>query len=101
MSYWSKIDPAVITKAEKSPKHKMALIFRWYFGRSTYLALTGSEEQKVDYQVQCGPALGAFNQWVKGTQFENWRSRHVDEIAERLMKEAANFLNERYSYFCI
>lgn len=94
-TYWSKIKPDEIVKAEKSPKHKMALIFGWYFGHSTWLALTGSEEQRVDYQVQCGPALGAFNQWVKGTELENWRSRHVDEIAEKLMEETAVLLNER------
>ena len=74
----------------------MALIFRWYFGRGTWLALNGIEEQKVDYQVQCGPALGAFNQWVKGTALENWRNRHVDEIAEKLMEDTASLLNERF-----
>ncbi|MGA1823800.1 MAG: ACP S-malonyltransferase [bacterium] len=95
-SYWSQIEPSQIAKAERSPKHKMALIFRWYFGKSTHLALTGSEEQRVDYQVQCGPALGAFNQWVKGTALESWRNRHVDEIAEKLMKETASLLNERF-----
>ncbi|MGA1791928.1 MAG: hypothetical protein ACMUIM_10605, partial [bacterium] len=95
-SFYSKVAPEEITKAEKSPKHKMALIFKWYFGRGTWLALNGIEDQKVDYQVQCGPALGAFNQWVKGTQLENWRNRHVDEIAEKLMEDTALLLNERY-----
>ena len=74
----------------------MALIFCWYFGYSTWLALTGSEEQRVDYQVQCGPALGAFNQWIKGTALENWRNRQVDEIANKLMEETAVLLNERF-----
>ncbi|MGA1868032.1 MAG: ACP S-malonyltransferase [bacterium] len=95
-AYWSEMDPAEIAKAERSPKHKMALVFRWYFGRSTWLALTGSEEQKVDYQVQCGPSLGAFNQWIRGTGLESWRNRHVDEIAEKLMNETASLLNERF-----
>ncbi len=84
-----------IEKAEKNPKHKMALIFRWYFGHSTMLALNGSMENKVDYQVHCGPALGAFNQLVKGTALENWTNRHVDEIGIMLMSEAAEYYNKR------
>jgi trans-AT polyketide synthase/acyltransferase/oxidoreductase domain-containing protein len=88
-----------IEKAEKNPKQKMAMIFKWYFGNATRLALSGSNESKVDYQIACGPALGAFNQWVKGTSLENWRSRHVDEIGEKLMKESAEILNQRYNAF--
>ncbi|GBF33012.1 malonyl CoA-acyl carrier protein transacylase [Desulfocucumis palustris] len=88
-----------IERAEFNPKHKMALIFKWYFGYSTRLALSGSEESKVDYQVHCGPALGAFNQWVKGTSLENWKNRHVDEIGEKLMAETAELLNHRIKSF--
>jgi len=84
-----------IEKAEQNPKHKMALIFRWYFGNSTQLALKGIEDGIVDYQVHCGPALGAFNQWVKGTDLENWANRHVDEIGIKLMEETALLLNQR------
>lgn len=86
-----------IEKAERNPKLKMALVFRWYFGYSSHLALSGNEEAKVDYQVHCGPALGAFNQWAKGTVLENWRNRHVDEIAMKLMNETAELLNKRYN----
>lgn len=86
----------VIEKAEQSPKYKMALIFKWYFRYSTRLALGGNEECRVDYQVLCGPALGAFNQWVKGTALEDWRNRHVDEIAVRLMTETAEILQQRF-----
>jgi trans-AT polyketide synthase/acyltransferase/oxidoreductase domain-containing protein len=88
-----------IEKAERNPKHKMALIFRWYFGYSTRLALGGSEENKVDYQIHCGPALGAFNQWVKGTNLEDWKQRHVDVIAVKLMNETVQILNQRYKSF--
>ncbi|UTH76434.1 ACP S-malonyltransferase [Chromobacterium sp. IIBBL 290-4] len=93
--YLRKVAPQEIDKAERNPKHKMALIFRWYFVHSSRLAMKGSEQQRVDYQVHCGPALGAFNQWVKGTQLENWRQRHADVIAERLMAGAAYFLKTR------
>ncbi|MCC2528894.1 ACP S-malonyltransferase [Bacillus halotolerans] len=90
---------AEIEKAERNPKHKMALIFRWYFRYSSQLAISGSEESKVDYQVHCGPALGAFNQWVKGSKLESWRNRHVDDIGKILMTETAKLLNDRIALF--
>jgi trans-AT polyketide synthase/acyltransferase/oxidoreductase domain-containing protein len=88
---------AEIEKAKKSPKTKMAMIFKWYFGYSTRLALKGNVDSQVDFQVHIGPALGAFNQWVKGTELENWRNRHVHEIALKLLNETAELLNQRYS----
>ena len=89
----------VIEKAKKNAKHKMALIFRWYFGYSTRLAMEGNKENKVDFQVHCGPALGAFNQWVKGTRLESWKHRYVDELAEKLMNETAEVLSQRFQSF--
>jgi trans-AT polyketide synthase/acyltransferase/oxidoreductase domain-containing protein len=88
--------PEEIEKAERNPKHKMALIFNRWFVHSRRLAMRGSAEQKVDYQIHCGPAMGAFNQWVKGTALENWRNRYVDEIAEKLMQGTAELLNQRF-----
>ena len=85
-----------LEKAESNSKHKMALIFRWYFGLSSRLALKGDRERQVDFQVHCGPALGAFNQWVKGTELEPWQNRHVDAIALKLINEAAEYLNKRF-----
>jgi len=74
----------------------MAMIFKWYFHYSTKSALAGDAESKVDYQVHCGPALGAFNQWIKGTKYEPWENRHVDEIALMMLGETAEFLNNRF-----
>lgn len=86
-----------VSKAEANPKHKMALVFRWYFGYSTRLASEGKAEDRVNYQVHTGPALGAFNQWVKGTDLESWKNRHVDEIGEKMMKGAADHLTKSLS----
>lgn len=88
--------PHEIERAEKNPKHKMAMIFRWYFNYSMKLALEGIKENEVDYQVHCGPSMGAFNQWVKGGKMESWRNRFVDEIGIMLMQEAAKLLNYRF-----
>lgn len=94
--YFRKFAPEEIDKAERNPKYKMALIFRWYFYYTTQLAFEGDPQKKVDYQVHCGPALGSFNQWVKGSELEKWQNRHVDEIAEILMFSAAYFLNLKF-----
>ncbi|QNS09283.1 ACP S-malonyltransferase [Streptomyces xanthii] len=83
---------AEIEKADRLPKHRMALAFRWYFARSVRWALEGDPAQRVNYQIQCGPAIGAFNHVVRGTALEDWRARHVDLIAERLMTGAAGVL---------
>jgi trans-AT polyketide synthase/acyltransferase/oxidoreductase domain-containing protein len=85
--------------AQASPKVRMARVFRWYFAYSTQLAFSGSTEDLVNYQVHTGPALGAFNQWVKGTALEPWTRRHVDEIAVALMDATAQHLRSMlYSY---
>lgn len=82
-----------IVKAEANAKHKMALVFRWYFGYTSRLALSGTHEERINYQVHTGPALGAFNQWVKGTPLESWTTRHADEIGKKLLEETAAYLN--------
>lgn len=85
-----------IERAERNPRLKMAMIFKWYFEHATRLALQGTAGQEVNYQVQCSPAMGAFNSWVKGSAMENWRYRYVDKIALKLMNETAEVLNQRY-----
>ena len=95
-AFFSEHQPAELERAEGNPKHKMALVFRWYLFHTMQMALQGNEDRKVDFQIHCGPALGAFNQWMKGTSLEDWRNRHVDEIAEKLMQETAGLLNWRF-----
>lgn len=92
-NYYPALD---IENAAKSEKSKMSIIFRWYFDYSTDLALKGKVENIVDFQVMCGPALGAFNQWVKGTKLESWRNRHVDQIGLKIMHATAEVLNRRF-----
>ncbi|WP_189227101.1 PfaD family polyunsaturated fatty acid/polyketide biosynthesis protein, partial [Saccharothrix coeruleofusca] len=82
----------LLRRAERQPKQKMALVFRRYFGYTARIALEGRPEDKVNYQVHTGPALGSFNQWVRGTPHESWRHRHVDEIGRMLLDAAADHL---------
>ena len=97
--YRSRGDTAQLDKAARSPKHKMALVFRWYFGRTMRLSYTGDPNESIDYQVHSGPALGSFNRWFKGGPLENWRDRHVDDVATALMRGAADVLNDQFARF--
>jgi trans-AT polyketide synthase, acyltransferase and oxidoreductase domains len=94
--HYLRVDPEVVERAERNPKKKMALVFRWYFVHTSRLALSGSREQRTDYQIHCGPALGSFNQWVKGTPLASWRNRHVDEIAFKLMAATDEWLERQF-----
>jgi len=89
--------PEALALALREPKARMAQVFKWYFVHSARLARAGSPEQRADYQVHCGPALGAFNQWVRGSALEDWRARHVERIAEALMDGAAQVLTARFA----
>src|SRR5438270_851984 len=61
--YFRQRDASQIGRAERDPKHKMALVFRWYLGHSSLWANAGEPSRAVDYQVWCGPAMAAFNAW--------------------------------------
>jgi len=87
--FFSNRDPEEIIKAEKNPKHRMALIFRWYLGNSAMWAIQGDPAHKIDYQICCGPSMGAFNTWVKGSYLEKVENRTVSDIALNLLEGAA------------
>ncbi|MGW0901172.1 hypothetical protein ACWD0G_30055 [Streptomyces goshikiensis] len=84
--------PEVVHDAERDPKRRMALVFKWYFAESSRAALAGAKENSANFQVHCGPAMGAFNRLVEGTALESWRRRDVDAIADLLMTGAAEVL---------
>jgi trans-AT polyketide synthase/acyltransferase/oxidoreductase domain-containing protein len=98
--YYLAKNPKKMEEIKRNPKQKMALIFRWYFIHTSRLALSGSDEQRVDYQIHCGPALGAFNQWIKGTKLENWHERRVSEIGELIFTKAAQLMESRMRSLC-
>ena len=87
--FFTRRDPRQIELAEQKPKHKMALVFRSYLGHSSNWANAGDQTRKIDYQIWCGPAIGAFNHWVKGSFLEKWENRSVVTVAMNLMTGAA------------
>lgn len=91
--------PEQIPRAGRRTKHRMALVFRWYFVHSSRMALRGVLDERVNFQIHSGPAIGAFNRFADGTDLADWHDRHVDVIAERLMQGAAALLDARYHQF--
>jgi PfaD family protein len=87
--YFQRRDPSRIEKAERDPKQKMALVFRWYLGQSSHWANTGDGSRTIDYQIWCGPAMAAFNDWVKGSFLEPPEHRRVATVALNIIYGAA------------
>jgi trans-AT polyketide synthase/acyltransferase/oxidoreductase domain-containing protein len=89
VQFFNEIDTTHITRADRDPKHKMALVFRWYLGLSSRWANAGDPNRQVDYQIWCGPAMGAFNEWVKGSFLEEPGNRKVGVVAMNVLHGAA------------
>ncbi|WP_190131193.1 PfaD family polyunsaturated fatty acid/polyketide biosynthesis protein [Streptomyces mashuensis] len=81
--------PDWLARAEGDPKFRMALVFRWYLGMTSRWAVTGEPGRAADWQVWCGPAMGAFNGWAAGTPLAPPAGRRVAAVAEHLMRGAA------------
>jgi len=94
--YFVTRDPKQVERAERDPKHRMALVFRSYLGLSSRWANAGEPSRAMDYQVWCGPAMGAFNEWVRGTFLEKPENRGVVVVAQNLVYGAAMLLRQQY-----
>lgn len=81
-----------ITQACQQPKKKMALIFQWYLGQSSRWAIEQNADRVIDYQIWCGPAMGAMNEWLKGSKYEDVSQRKVADITFVLMRSAASLM---------
>lgn len=88
-AFWLTCDPAEVARAEADPKHRMALVFRSYLGLSSRWAIDGVAERSADFQIWCGPAMGAFNAWVRGSFLEPPERREVLQVARNLLEGAA------------
>ncbi|MDP5337749.1 MAG: PfaD family polyunsaturated fatty acid/polyketide biosynthesis protein [Nodularia sp. (in: cyanobacteria)] len=88
-TYLSQKNPEKLGKAVNNPKLKMALIFRWYLGLSSRWSSSGEKGREVDYQIWCGPAMGSFNDWVRGSYLAEPNNRRVVDVAHHIMTGAA------------
>jgi trans-AT polyketide synthase/acyltransferase/oxidoreductase domain-containing protein len=86
--FFAQRDPRENVKAENDPKHRMALVFRSYLGQSSRWAIAGDEKRALDFQIWCGPAMGAFNAWTKDSFLERPENRTAVQIAKNLLEGA-------------
>jgi PfaD family protein len=88
-AFFHERDQKNLDLALKDPHHKLALIFRWYLGLSSRWSVVGEPGREMDYQIWCGPAMGTFNQWVKGSVLEPLENRKVVDVAMQILNGAA------------
>jgi len=88
-AYFAERDPIQIERAASRPKRKMALIFRWYLGLSSNWSNEGTSGREMDYQIWCGPSMGAFNAWARGSHLEEVNGRRVADVAKQILTGAA------------
>lgn len=99
-AYFLTRDPSQVERSERDPKHRMALVFRWYLGQAAHWAKDGAAPRRMDYQVWCGPSMGAFNEWVAGSFLDPPDQRQVVTVALNILHGAAqlsraNFLKSQ------
>jgi PfaD family protein len=88
-AYFAERDPSQIERAASQPKRKMALVFRWYLGLSSNWSNTGEPGREMDYQIWCGPSMGAFNAWAMRSYLEDVGNRKVADVAAQILTGAA------------
>lgn len=89
-AYLESNNPQELARAEADPRRQLALVFRRYLFFGAQWARDGDPARLRDYQIWCGPAMGAFNEWVKGTPLEALENRTVKQIAWNLLDGAAH-----------
>jgi PfaD family protein len=87
--FFEERDPEQIARANDNPRRKMALIFRWYLGLSSRWSASGEKGRELDYQVWCGPSIGPFNDWTRGTYLAEPGQRKVADVALHILTGCA------------
>jgi PfaD family protein len=88
-AFFAERDPAEAARAKADPHQEMALVFRWYVGNSSRWPITPDASRQMDFQIWCGPAMGAFNGWAAGSFLEAPANRTVVQLARNLLEGAA------------
>ncbi len=80
--------PKTLEQSEKDPGKQFALICRRYLFQGAQWAREGETERKSDFQIWCGPSMGAFNSWASDSPLEPIAHRRVSTLASSLMEGA-------------
>ncbi|HMD89366.1 MAG TPA: PfaD family polyunsaturated fatty acid/polyketide biosynthesis protein [Anaerolineaceae bacterium] len=89
VKFFEERDPEQIKRANGDPHRKMALVFRWYLGLSSRWSSSGEKGREMDYQIWCGPSMGTFNDWTRGSYLAEPQNRHVVDVACHILTGCA------------
>ena len=89
VKFFEERDPEQIQRASNDPHRKMALVFRWYLGLSSRWSSSGEKGREMDYQIWCGPSMGTFNDWTRGTYMAEPQNRSVVDVARHILTGCA------------
>jgi len=87
--FFERRNPAELDRAAREPKHRMALVFRWYLGNASKWAILGTPNRRTDFQIWSGPSMGSFNAWTADSFLALPENRGVVQIARNLLEGAA------------
>lgn len=85
-------NPRELERALADPVKQLALVIRRYLFFGSQWARDGVSERQSDFQIWCGPSMGAFNEWVADTHLEPIENRNVAEIGWNIMDGAARLI---------
>lgn len=90
--FMASANPKELERAQADPVKQLALVIRRYLFFGSQWARDGVAERTSDFQIWCGPSMGAFNEWVEGTHLAPIENRTVAEIGWNLMDGAARLI---------
>lgn len=90
--YLKKTSPKLLERAVMDKKFQMALLFRSYLGQAVRWALEGNAERRDDFQIWCGPSMGAFNAWAQGSYLQEVEKRSAPDMALQFLTGAARLI---------
>ena len=88
----SKNDAAELLRCEREPAARFGRVikrFLWQTARWPMAGSQGDASRRRLYQLWCGPAMGAFNDWTRDTFLADPSARTVDQVALNLLEGAA------------
>lgn len=99
-AFFQSRDPSQLARAQADEKHRMALVFRWYLGQSSRWATQGLRERKADFQIWCGPSMGAFNAWCAGSKLAKPGERRIAAVSKLLLRGSAMVMRQQWIRTC-
>ena len=83
--FFAQRDPAQMPQGRARPEAQDGPGLSLVSGPVVALGQRRRADRRLDYQVWCGPAMGAFNEWTKGSSLEQAKNRKVVTVASELV----------------